>query len=525
MLTRIGMHESGHSEWKIEDNFGNSFNVQADVKVPSDGKLSVSGKEIELAYHTADEVVSLFVTKPDITPGIKAQIEQMEKILTPLNNPRVSIDEANQAYSAIHSFARDHRGPALEAEIVEWIKSQPAASQRILNRYYSDPINESVRQSDFLSKTTFSMVRKGLIKPDVIDYITRFPDKIEESTRLTDEQKAKTLKNVLQLLDNGSDPKASPDSRTAPFGMYQIAAIQSAMHVAEPDTVTQYAHPTCAMASLEVSAYTRTPDVATDLVSQVLRTGKFVAGDGTVIKIDPLSMRPERGSESINRVAFNQYSNKDVFRSYASQIFQTTAQNVFWQTRTRNPDGDRVPKGSLRYELHFGTRPGVEGTPTGFVVDYSGKRPKYWEAEGYRDEDINATSDLISDRLRHRPIPSSALKTFDTFKDWLARAPREDMPVSIGVDARYLSESLKGEPDILGHAINIHASFDPVEPGGGDKWMVAIKNPWDGRTKFITIPELWKMAYERDHFKGPMGQTSKTMVPVSRSNFEAATGK
>ncbi len=295
------------------------------------------------------------------------------------------------------------------------------------------------------------------------------------------------------------------------------------MHVADPDTITQFAHPTCALASLEVTAYTRAPEEATKLVSDVLKTGKFTTTNGTEVRVDPFSLQPELGSLKIDDVALNKHWNPTQYRSYASQIFQTTAANIYWQTRTVNSDGESVPAGSLRYELRFAPDKGADSTPVGYVVDYSsGSQPKFWEVAGYHQDQIKEISNLISDKINFKNVPERAFVSADRFYRFLAHAATDDLPVSIGVDARYLSDKLANEPYILGHRINILTAFDPVQPGGKDKWLVAIKNPWNGRADYIPISRLYEMAYKRYGFLGPNGQDSQKSIPVSRDTFERA---
>jgi hypothetical protein len=526
-ISRVGGKDTGISEWQITSPRGDSFNVHAEVSLTRDGLLRVSGRQLDLNTAEPDDIARMFLVKPDITPGIDAQLQKMQEILTPLTDHGSSIEARNKAYSEINSYVRLHRSPGFVDSAVNWLRYQPPEVQRAMSRYFDNSSSVAARQSGFLRDSTFQMMREGLLHPSIIsDATSKFDDGLDNSTRLTDHQKSETKKNVINLLDDGNDPKmVETEKQSVPQGMYRIAAIQAAMHVADPDTITQYAHPTCALASLEVAAYTRTPDIATRLVSDVLTTGKVVTTDGTVISIDPFSLRPEAGSSDIDSVALNQHSTWSQVRSYASQVFQTTAANVWWQTRTRTPDGDVVPRGSMRYELHYNPASNEPDTPQGYVVDYSGATPRRWLADGYYPSEIREISNLISHEINANAVPEYAVQDLDTFKRWLASAPRDRMPMSISVDARYLNPNLADKPDIQAHAINVHTAFDPVTPGGSDKWLVAIKNPWNGRAEHITIPKLWEMTYLRNGFKGPRGQVSQTLVPISLSDYEKASGR
>lgn len=511
-------------QWEICAPNGATFSVYADVKTNAERAITISGHSIDLSTRSPDEIVSTFMIKPDITSGINRQLSQLQEMLAPLSAPSTTSESRNQIFSDVHDFVRTHRSPNLDTAIRELLPSLPFESQQILSRYYDDPVKQSARQSGFLSDTVFQMMRQGEIEPSVIRDITAFNDAVQKSSRLSEEQKRATVKNVLELLDDANDPKGNFAERfTVPPANYRTAAIQAAMHVADPDTITQFAHPTCALASLEVTAYTRAPEEATKLVSDVLKTGKFTTADGTEVRVDPFSLQPELGSLKIDDVALNKHWNPTQYRSYASQIFQTTAANIYWQTRTVNPDGESVPAGSLRYELRFDPDKGADSTPVGYVVDYSsGSQPKFWEADGYHQDQIKEISNLISDKINFKNVPERAFVSEDRFYRFLAHAATDDLPVSIGVDARYLSAKLANEPYILSHRINILTAFDPVQPGGKDKWLVAIKNPWNGRADYIPISRLYEMAYKRYGFLGPNGQDSQKLIPVSRDTFDRA---
>lgn len=522
-MTRLSAAEAAVPEWEICPPDGAKYSVNAAVRINNEGALTISGHLIDPRTHSLEDIAATFFVKPDITHSINAQLTEMKKILAPLSDPAASLDSRNEALRDIHAFIQNHRSPTLNNSIRDEMAYLPAESQNALSRYFNDRGKEQGRRSGLLRDTAFQMMREGQIDPSVISEITKFSDVIEKSKILNDEQKNRTSKDVLELLDDGNDPRIDAAERIqVPKGMYRVGAIQSAMHTANPNTITQYAHPTCALASLEVAAYTRAPEVATSLVSEVLRTGKFVTTDGTVIKIDPFSLRAESGSERIDDVALNGVWTPNAYRSYASQIFQTTAANVHWQTQRTNPDGKIVPRGSLRYELRYDPAD-ITTSPKGYVVDYSQPIPKSWEANGYTDIEVMQISNLISENLKHAYVSEAALATEESFQQFLAQMPRDKMPIAVSVDARYLSQALANSPDILGHAININASLDPARPGGKDKWLVKMKNPWSGRAEYMSIKKLYEMCRRRPDFKGPLGQTSQKVAAVSREDFARAT--
>jgi hypothetical protein len=108
---------------------------------------------------------------------------------------------------------------------------------------------------------------------------------------------------------------------------------------ANPLTINQGKHNTCAFAAIESRTYTRHPRAAADLIRQIATTGKYLTARGQKISIDPSNIAPDSEATAGGYGA----------RSYASQLFQITSANVFWQSQGKDPRGIECPVGSIRY--------------------------------------------------------------------------------------------------------------------------------------------------------------------------------
>lgn len=118
-------------------------------------------------------------------------------------------------------------------------------------------------------------------------------------------------------------------------------AMQVMHQAADPTSIDQGHHNTCAPTSLEKRVYSRDPSCAADVIVKIATTGSVKAADGVVVRFDEPgdpSLTPdwEAAAFRVNK------ADTDASRSYASQIFQVMAGKLFLQERGKK----------LRYEQH-----------------------------------------------------------------------------------------------------------------------------------------------------------------------------
>ncbi|MGH7784910.1 MAG: hypothetical protein ACREO5_13850, partial [Candidatus Binatia bacterium] len=162
--------------------------------------------------------------------------------------------------------------------------------------------------------------------------------------RLDQDTVERTLSNVNSVLaksQSETDPKRAQ--------ILESTALQMMRQAAEPKLTNQSQHPTCTMGSLEYYYWKMFPDEASRVISEtLLNNGKFVTADGTGVTLTRSDMTPRPGTLRVQeRYEFNQAPP----RSYASQLFQMMAPNIYWQRQTATPDGRYAPQGSIRYRM------------------------------------------------------------------------------------------------------------------------------------------------------------------------------
>lgn len=159
-----------------------------------------------------------------------------------------------------------------------------------------------------------------------------------------------TYRQINRILD-----KSEPSAAAIGDNERVMLAKQILSSACNTGDIGQGGHKTCNVAAVEVRTYTQDPASAARLVADVVMTGKYTTRDGHEIKIDKGSIVPHDEAKSDPPISGG--------RSYASQIFQVAAVNIYHQ---RN--------GNLRYEQR---EPSGESGDTGErLVDYSVNPPK-----------------------------------------------------------------------------------------------------------------------------------------------------
>jgi hypothetical protein len=164
---------------------------------------------------------------------------------------------------------------------------------------------------------------------------------------LSPEEVAKTYREVTRLLEARDNPELPVTAADR-----AILAEQILHHAANPSTIDQGQHSTCNVATIENRMFARNPSSAAELIRQVATEGQYVTRGQPphTIEINPdsLAKHPPDGEESHNPP-------RDGQRSYASQIFQITAANVYNETHELEiKDGDgnvlrTYPPGTVEY--------------------------------------------------------------------------------------------------------------------------------------------------------------------------------
>ncbi|MBX9723709.1 MAG: hypothetical protein K2X81_20050, partial [Candidatus Obscuribacterales bacterium] len=186
----------------------------------------------------------------------------------------------------------------------------------------------------------------------------------KQSPPLSPEEIVKTYKETERLLNATGETPLKPEDRLK-------VAEQAMSQCATPKSIDQGQHNTCNMTTAECETYTRHPSDAVKLVTDVATTGEYTAPDGTHVKVDPVAA----DAEAKNNPPV------DGDRSQASQIFQVTAVNLYYQKQPftytdATGSAKVVPAGQLEYAqvpAQPGTLPPVQGGER--LIDHSTTPP------------------------------------------------------------------------------------------------------------------------------------------------------
>jgi hypothetical protein len=143
---------------------------------------------------------------------------------------------------------------------------------------------------------------------------------------------ARTCRELARIL-------VTPNETPIPKSDKVMLALHAAKLFADPTSTDQGYHNTCNVTTIESMLCTKQPSSVAKLLADVSATGKFVTADGSTITPDAGSLKPD--------IEANFRQPIDGRRSFASQVFQLTAVNVYWQRQSTMPDGTAAGLGNI----------------------------------------------------------------------------------------------------------------------------------------------------------------------------------
>jgi len=266
-------------------------------------------------------------------------------------------------------------------------------------------------------------------------------------------------------------------------------AMQTLRLTAKPEKVAQGTNPTCGPASVEYITYVKYPENAADLISQVVRQHKYDCADGSSIIVNGLNVVPERYWH----------------RSFANQLFQTTAVNVHWQrknnlepwlTKEDNQNIDIVP-GQTRYQRLATSQ--INESPYR-LLDYSTQPPAHIYDRlpaALKDDpadplmnhhslnDINYQINGAASGAVALPWDLTSLQQLNSLLN--ARRVTGRLPVITVVDSKHpLFRDGLSDPDVGGWHSVVIKSFDSVRK------VVTVFNPWGNLIHNVSIKQVFE---------------------------------
>jgi hypothetical protein len=274
---------------------------------------------------------------------------------------------------------------------------------------------------------------------------------------LPEEKVVKTIEQIMRLTS------AEPGKNVMPLAVRLGLAQQIIAHAADPTGIDQGSHGTCAAAAIEGRTYTLFPEQAARLIVDLALSGayKTTLGGKEIDSKGSLNLAPE----------IDELKALNAHRTYASQLFQATAMNIYW-----------TPRGGEYVQWPIAGQELVLDKSTGFTtiagpgggLDLKQIREIYSEITG----DKNAA--ILHRRDEHSTVETH-IKDIDQLKKVLEEA-----------------KSGKGElkfPLITGVHTS-HNKFGDHFSGGG--WHAVCITDYDPKTGQISVDNFW--GRPRDYF-------------------------
>jgi YD repeat-containing protein len=282
-----------------------------------------------------------------------------------------------------------------------------------------------------------------------LNNLNAFEERSRTAPGLTDEQVAKTLESMSQLISSESG-KVSQSGRIT-------LAEQIMQECATPSRTDQGGHGTCNITTVETICWFRHPEVAANIIASVALNGYWYSPDGTKVVVPAGALIPDKEAAK-NPVP-------DGTRSFASQLFQATIFNELGQKQSSPVFWTQVPN--------------QKGTDAGW---------------GWVDAAGNYTKDGPGWILN-----SLGAEVFELTGETLAAAGRlvkaDGDTVNFSTEAEmidYLKECKKDGkfPIIMLVWTGAHVvTIDDYDPETG---MVSIDNQWGSKSdKWVSLDQLW----------------------------------
>lgn len=149
--------------------------------------------------------------------------------------------------------------------------------------------------------------------------------------------------DVVRSLQAAEKLLVTPSSRLDDVQRARVAAAIVAQ-AAKPEIISQGAHSTCSVTTLEIRTFTLMPQVASELIVSVALTGEWISSRGQKIVVKPDYDRPGKEESTYPVAPFD--------RSQASEIFQVAMLNAVGQQP--NPEvTDVVTKQAAKAPIYF----------------------------------------------------------------------------------------------------------------------------------------------------------------------------
>ncbi len=452
--------DNGDGTWSDKDG-----NKLTNFKLAEDGRIQFTDKDGHIVVHS---------TSGETTTTTKTEAE-LQKQAEDIHNTG-NADEINAQVNGMTDADRIALQQAYEK------KYNSKLTDDLTHRFEPYKINiatENLNVSNLKDHAANSLLPKASQQfiNDLNSFITR-----AKQLGLPDETVTATMGEIDKML-TVTDGKINATER-------KVVAAQMMAFAANPSSIDQGKHGTCNVTDIEIISWTRNPQVAAQIVTDMALKGEWTAPDGHKVTLPPQDFVPQEEG-SVDSTSSNN-------RLFASQIFQATALTD-WGTRQNPP------------QYYLQTKPSQENPSGEYWSDKDGNiimekddtgkmepsRFMGWEPEPIIEELTRLGGDpnqvFINADFPKEGQPPNALffKNETDFADAIVRAKDEgQMPVIIVVAALDPVFGGNAQPGTKEHRRNHVVVIDDYNPVTG---QVKIDNTWgDKNDKWVDVADMYR---------------------------------
>lgn len=311
------------------------------------------------------------------------------------NNKQSSTDNANEPAATGQKMSGD-RPPVSADNLVKRENNheiaETATSGKVDLQMEHDTLEKlahsKMSPEDFLNFAT-NMNRLERRIGDMEDALKKQGLPPEEASRKAHEQIGNTYKQIGTLLKAKDNPSVPIDES----GRNRLAR-EILSNAADPTDIRQGSHKTCNVTTIEIRHYTREPATAARIVVDMATKGEYISGDGTKIKLDQESLKPDQNAQMKNSA-----SN----RNYASQLLQVTAVNLHYSKidpylhyEQHKIDPTLTPPDTGERIVDYSSNPPEELTVSWFNKTFLNQDDSMYHTPGLYSEDIVRINEAIT---------------------------------------------------------------------------------------------------------------------------------
>lgn len=311
--------------------------------------------------------------------------------------------------------------------------------------------------------------RQFYIRLDMLEFEKRALTKVNG---MSPDEPEKTYEQVNKLLNSNQNAILSKEE------ILDIAE-QIIHQAAYPNQVRQGQANTCSVASIESRIYARYPSAAAKFVVEAATGGAVELANGSRVLLPQESLSADNQSSSYSR-------DDGYYRSHASQIFQLSAVNSYYDQINKSSNGNTL----IRYEI---TNPAWVDDSGERLYDYADS-PDYSKSSlvqylGNSPEipldKLEELSNLISGKAESGfvladesvEVVTGNFSSANDLSEKLARLKQEEkLPVIVWVDATnapFSEESMAGEEEEAGSHVLTISDYEKRSK------LIYADNQWD----------------------------------------------